>query len=48
MSYFRHKYSELGTGTGRRNAGTDHPGGDVYLRRVQSERTHPQKGNVGR
>ena len=43
MPYFRHKYSELGAGFGRRNAGTDYPGGDIYLRGVQGERIQPQK-----
>ena len=43
MSYFRHKYSELGTGIGRRNAGIDYPDGDIYLRGVQGERIQPQK-----
>ena len=48
MSYFRHKYSELGAGFGGRNVGTDHPGGGIYLRSMQDEGIQPQKGNVGR
>ena len=44
MSYFRYKYSAIGTWFGRRNAGTDYSGGGVYLRGVQGERIQPQKG----
>ena len=40
---FRYKYITLGTGFGGRNAGTCYPGGGVYLRHMQSERTYNQK-----
>ena len=39
----RYKYIALDTWFGRRHAGIDYPGGDIYLRGVQGERIQPQK-----